>query len=496
MNAGARAPRPVAPDRDVAFASIPLSELLGGDRRLEGESYLSEGYTIRKRVETSGLPVEPLSSLARVWMPDRLKGTQVAPSRGEPFLTATQVFDIRPRPRKWLAPGRVNDLETRYVRPGWILVTRSGSVGDAILSNSLHEGHIVSDDLLRVQADEPEELGYLYAFLRTSYGRSMMRSSKYGSVVKHLQPEHLEKVPVPLLNDRIREQVGERASRASRLRDEAMERFRKAEVLYEQGVGGDAEPSPDASYTVAASRVFGRQRRLDSYHYNRDAEGILQRLRETGKEVAPLRSVTADVFGVARFKHVYAEDGIPYLDSEDLFKVNPEITKFIPRATKKNPDTYYVERDWLLMACSGQIYGLNGSVVLANEWHENKIVSNHVLRIVPSEGGARPGFLRVVLGHPALGWPLVTRCAFGTSVPEIAPEDVRDLPVIRLGQTAEDEIADLVESAEGLRLQADRDEDAATAMVEAELDRLLGESARRSDDTDSRSEGRQRFSSG
>ena len=493
----ARASRPASLKREAAFASIPLSELRQGDRRLEGESYLSEGYTMRKQVEASGLPVEPLGVLASVWMPDRLKGTQVAPNRGEPFLTATQVFDIRPRPRKWLAPGHVNELETRYVQPGWILVTRSGSVGDTILSNSLHEGHIVSDDLLRVQADEPEELGYLYAFLRTSYGRAMMRSSKYGSVVKHLQPEHLEKVPVPLLSDRIRKQAGKQQLGGSKRRDDAARRFARAEALYEQQIGNpDSESPAETSYTVTASRLFGRQRRLDGYHYNRDAEGIIRRLRATGKDVVPLHSVTAKAYGVARFKHVYAEDGIPYLDSEDLFKVNPELTKFIPRATKKDPGAYFVQRNWILMACSGQIYGLNGSVVLANEWHENKIVSNHVLRIVPSEGDARPGYLRVVLGHPTLGWPLVTRCAFGTAVPEIAPEDVRDLPVIRLGQDMEDKIADLVESADDLRLQADREEDAATAMVEAELDKLLGKSAWRSDDTDSGSEERQRSLSG
>ena len=76
------------------------------------------------------------------------------------------------------------------------------------------------------------------------------------------------------------------------------------------------------------------------------------------------------MFGVPRFKHVYSDYGIPYLDSEDLFKINPEITKFIPAGAKKNAQKYLVQRGWLLMACSGQIYGLHGSVVLAGPWHE------------------------------------------------------------------------------------------------------------------------------
>ena len=114
-------------------------------------------------------------------------------------------------------------------------------------------------------------------------------------------------------------------------------------------------------------------------------------------------------------------EGIPYLDSEDLYKLNPELTKYIPPLAKKNVNAYLVERGWILMACSGQIYGLNGTVVLANEWHEAQIVSNHVVRIVPGES-IRPGYLTMALGHPTLGRPLVTCNAFGSEYPRLRPK--------------------------------------------------------------------------
>lgn len=182
MNAEAHQPEAKPPDSTIDFVSVPVGEMLTGDRRLEGESYLSEGYLIRKQIETSRLPVEALEDLADVWQPSRLKGIQVTAEHGQPFFTATQVFDIRPKARKWLAPRWVAQLEQRYVEPGWILVTCSGSVGDAIVSYSAHRDAIISHDLLRVQVYDSEELGYLYAFLRTRVGRAMMRSSKYGSI--------------------------------------------------------------------------------------------------------------------------------------------------------------------------------------------------------------------------------------------------------------------------------------------------------------------------
>jgi hypothetical protein len=143
---------------------------------------------------------------------------------------------------------------------------------------------------------------------------------------------------------------------------------------------------------------------------------------------------------------------------------------------KKDADSYYVKAGWLLMACSGQIYGLNGRVVLADAWHENKILSNHVVRIVPPGDADRapPGYIQMALGHPVFGRPLVIRWAFGTEVPEIDPNDLRDFPVVRLANDVEKEIANQVERANALRRQADEVENSVVADVEHRLTEMLG----------------------
>lgn len=219
--------------------------------------------------------------------------------------------------------------------------------------------------------------------------------------------------------------------------------------------------------------MFRGRRRLDGYRYNPAARNAYDAICSSGYAVQKLADVTENVYGVKRFKHVYTAEGIPYLDSEDLFKLNPEITKHIPVKRKKDAKDYYVQRGWLLMACSGQIYGVNGSVTLAEEWHENKIVSNHAIRVVPSIS-VRSGYLQIVLGHPQLGRPLVLRNAFGTSVPEISPEDHSEFPVVRLADAAENEIADKAEEASRLRMKANTEEDAAVALVEEFIEQTVG----------------------
>jgi len=475
MNPVLKPLQPAALTPGVPYSSMSVRALVAGERRLDSETYLTGGYGIRLQIETSS-DYTPMSELADIWQPNRLKGIGVASDQGVPFLTATQVFDIRPLARKWLAPNRTPHLARRLVEPGWILVTRSGSVGDTIVSYSPHLSLIVSDDLLRVQVRDPKYFGYLYAFLRTRFGRTMLRASRYGSIIKHLEPEHLFDIPVPNIPDELCTSLNDSVRKVFTLREEAYSRVLAAEDLFAQQLGNPrAINDGNTTYTIRSSSMFSGRRRLDSYYYNRIAEDTSRSIVSTGKRCDLLANVTKRVFGVGRFKHVYSDHGIPYLDSEDLFKVNPELAKFIPEVTKKDASSYYVERNWLLMACSGQIYGLNGSVVLADTWHENKIVSNHVIRIIPRDGndGIRPGYLQMVLGHPSLGRPLVCRLAFGSEVPEIASGDLAEFPVVRLDYGIEAEIAEHVEQASHLRMQADNEENATAKFVEEYLETLL-----------------------
>ena len=460
MNVYADLPFVAADDpSEIEFASLPMSALASGERRMEAETYLTGGYGIRVQIESS-VPFERLDKLANVWQPGRLKGTQVGEDDGLPFFTATQVFDIRPTARKWVAPSKTPDLSRRLVERGWILVTCSGGVGDSILSYRPHLDTVISHDLLRVQVRDARRHGYVYSFLRSRFGRAMLRSSQYGSVVKHLEPEHLQNLPVPIAESTVYTVLDQSIGHVFELRERAFELTKDAESLYAEQFSSPVAQDDDG-YLISASSMFSGRRRLDAYHYTQTVAVYGAAKTES------LALLTDAIIGVPRFKHVYSDSGIPYLDSEDLFKINPEITKFIPKVTKKDASRYYVTRGWLLMASSGQVYGVNGSVMLASAEHEDKIISNHVIRIVPK--GIRSGYLALALGHPTLGRQLVLRLTFGSSVPEIAPEDLASMPIPRLGDV-EDQIADRMEDASALRMRANQEEDAAVEYLEREIE--------------------------
>jgi hypothetical protein len=455
---------------------IPVSAIARGERRLEGESYLATGYGIRTLLEGGSFPFLHLRELARVWQPSRLKGIIVSAEHGIPFLTPNQVFDLRPAVRKWLSSNHTPDLPLRFLEPGWILVTCSGNgmaqnVGKVLASYSAHEKAIVSHDLLRLQMHSENDFGLLYAFLRSRFGRAMLSSSQYGGVIKHLEPKHVEPLPIPNLSSSIRASLDVRIRQVFSLRDAALQLTVQAENAFLNALNiSSPNLEEEKGYIVPSSQLSAGRRRLDAHHFNPKARAILRALQKTGCKLTPLRKLVSRIFVPGRFKHVYVEHGTPYLDSEDIYKVNPDITKFVVGLNKNKVEQYKVKKDWLLMACSGQVYGINGTVVLANEWHEGKILSNHIMRIVPDpDAGVRRGYLQMALGHPSIGRPLILRWAFGSGVPEISPEDILDVPIVRLARRDEDEIATMVERASELRLLADRIENEAILELETHV---------------------------
>ncbi|KKL51859.1 hypothetical protein LCGC14_2291270, partial [marine sediment metagenome] len=98
-------PRLEWPYHTLKWGPVSASMLFVGDRRMEAETYLSSGFGIRVAIEERGEGWVPFGDLARLWSPPRIKQVLVDRKYGVPYLNTSQVFDVRPWARKWLAAG-------------------------------------------------------------------------------------------------------------------------------------------------------------------------------------------------------------------------------------------------------------------------------------------------------------------------------------------------------------------------------------------------------
>ena len=314
------------PWHTVPAKSMSVLALAHKDRRLEAGTYLSEGHSLRQSFlgGDGALGWQQLGQLARVWQPSRLKGITVGRNYGTPFLAATQVFDVRPTPRKWLSLDRTEDAAGRFVTPGMMLVTCSGSVGRATLAYAAHDKILVSHDLLRVEPNDASRAGWIYAFLRSAQGRAMMTGQQYGHMIKHLEPAHLANLPVPDVSDDQAQDFEARAAEILEHRNRGWILLGQAEQLYADAIG-PVEPNDlaERGFRVSVSAFWAGRRRLEASYHTPGAAAILARFATVGVKIETLGSVTDGVWWMNRFKRNYGPSGMPYLSADELFMLNP-----------------------------------------------------------------------------------------------------------------------------------------------------------------------------
>lgn len=458
----------------VLWAPVSSRVLTRGERRLEASTFLTDGYGLRQGLEAVPSTLA-MSRIAHIWQPPRLKGFQVAPGKGLPFLSAGQVFESQPRVRKWLATAMVPRSETRYLDPHWIMMSCSGEVGRVTAVYDEHLGKLVTHDLLRVVPRDPADYGWLYAYMKTPTFFAIARSAQYGHMIKHLEPDHVLGMPVAMPEVGIRRSIGRDAEKAIRLRRSSRKLQAQADELYAAMINPEGEPIQDSVHsTVRASSLIGGRRRLEGQFYRADVLQVEELVRTAGRRVQPLREVVESVTMSNRFKRYFGVNGTTYRSASELFDVNPPVTKRIYAGLLENAEAYMLRPGEIIMARSGQTYGLLGRTMVLNENHAGSFGSEDLIRIVPDQSKARTGYIQTVLNHVQYGRPRVVRFASGTSVPHLDPPDIREVLIPRFEPSQEDQIADLTDQAIALGAEADRLETAAVQAAEDATSTLTG----------------------
>lgn len=463
------------PWHSVRSMTIRASALARADRRLEAENFLSDGYGIRLSLTSKPDGQVRLSDLATISQPNRLKGIQLPEGHGVPFLAATQVFDHRPIVRKWLSEQHVDRVAERFVEAGTVLLTCSGNVGRATVATAIHADQIISHDLLRIRARRVDALGWVYAWLRAPSVRMMMRAERYGHIIKHLEVAHLSALPVVLPDpslvrqcDKALEQIVHHRSEAHKLVLEAEARFAAAFPVLDC-------LADHPWFGKAASRLqTSSGRRLDAAYHHPIIGAIQDTLRAGARAWQSISEIGFAVALPNRFRRIPAANGTPLIGSAQLFEVNPDIDKRIAETEFGDAAAGRVSEGWLLLARSGQTYGVLGSVAMATAVLADCIVSDDIIRIIPREPKVGAGYLQLALSHPVLGRPRVKALAYGSSIPHIDVAEVRALYIPRIAETDERAIHDCMTRAAELRAEADLAETELGMVAERALLEHLG----------------------
>ena len=122
------------------------------------------------------------------------------------YFTPGALLQKRSESIKYLDLSRVSGRRKRTILAhllsrGQILVTRSGTIGRVTYVTNVQDGHIGSDDLIRIEIDDEDLRYYVYAFLKTHLAHDQMMRNEYGTIQQHLEPRHVEDIVVPIPDD-------------------------------------------------------------------------------------------------------------------------------------------------------------------------------------------------------------------------------------------------------------------------------------------------------
>lgn len=425
-------------DEDLRWCSVALNEVLRHGSRLEASVFGIEGKHARellRRCKWQKTVVSGNGGLAKAFHRPRFKRIWVNES-GIPIFQPSQITEIHPVPSGYLSAHTDTDIDALRVRKGQVLLTCSGTIGIVSFVSNTLDGRVFSHDLIRITCNEQDNAGYLYAFLKTKIGSALIHTNEYGSVVSHIEPEHLEAIPIPNPPQALKKQVHDLIIRSYALRDESNVLLDRAQMLLYDSLRLPLLPNLRPRYHDSSSdlrnyivKLSSLEGRLDASYHLPIVDLIMNHLRAEAGEIITVGDprIAKQIILPGRFARVYVKEGqgVPFFGGRQILELNPTTSKYLSfvHHGKRIKEQLTLEENMILITCSGTI----GKVALVTQHWMGWTANQHIIRVVPVDANMA-GYLYVFLASE-YGHELISRFTYGSVVDEIDDHHVRKIPI-------------------------------------------------------------------
>jgi len=390
------------------------------------------------------------------------------------FIGSAEMLEVNPKPIKFLTSLNMN-IEPFRVKKNIILISRSGTIGNVSLVSETLSKLLISEHSIRIEAKE--FAGYVYAYLKTDIGKTIVKSNTFGAVVDQIEPQHFEKVIIPNPPEEIKRNVHELVVKSYELRDKSNELMDKAEkILYtELQLPPIEELQPkyfDNTIEIRnyQTKLSDLNLRFDGSYHLPIVKLIERAISKNSKEIKLLgpTDLTDDIILPGRFSRTYVEkrNGVQFLGGRDLFQLNPTTEKFLSKSVHKRQieSELKISKNNILTPSRGSI----GRVVLAPKHFEKKVISDNIINVRPRNNDVA-GYLYCFLNSD-YGNILIKRQIYGAVVDAMESEMMAkvEIPLLK-NNSKQKEINDLVLKANELRYEAHLKEQEAIRVVNEDV---------------------------
>lgn len=201
------------------------------NKRFEASFHISIGSDIDKFIKRNFKWKSLGEVSSEISRPDIFKRYYV--KNGIPFLGSADIFLAMPNSKKQLSKAKTSNINSLIIKENTILIPRSGTIGNVALSNSGHAQKLVSEHVIRVYPNNILRVGYIFAYLSSRIGKALIQRFIFGSVIQHVEPPLLEKIPIPIIPENSMTQINDLIMLYSRNMGKAIELENKAISMVE-----------------------------------------------------------------------------------------------------------------------------------------------------------------------------------------------------------------------------------------------------------------------
>lgn len=434
----------------IEYQIVSSIEAISRKYRLDPSQYNEASEKIIRCCKENHIKVSRLKDLGwidEVYLPNRFSRAYTQNENiGVPMLGTSSMLTLKLPMDSRIILNDNRQKSELSIQDGDILISRSGTVGTTVHCGKSYNGFVASDDCIRLRVKK-EFQGYVTAFLRSYYGQTLLVRDAHGKVIKHLKPEDVSNLQTPVLGEEKIKKINEDMLKVTELFDQSRLTLIKVDELlrkyFEDLIPQKIEN--DSFNIIGSINIFDN--RLDPHLYNPHNEFLLTKIKQ--KEYKLLGNI-ADVWGVPRFKRHYVEGekGTSLYSSSDIMRAKLNASKKIStKLNSRNISQCIIKEGTILIPCSGTYGGILGRGIRAGKTLNDKVVTQHVLRIKCKDTDIDPDYLAAFLCSKDFGYPLITSSRFGKDIPEIGPEYLKHIPIPVIDKNKQKEIGDLFREA-------------------------------------------------
>lgn len=430
--------------------------------RFDGSFHLSDGLEVRRMIKNSPYGLSTIRDITKdIYCPGIFRRNYT--KSGYAFLGGGDIQKADYDSGKYLKKIRTPNWEILEVKKGWTLVTCGGTIGDTVFTNNLLAKCWVSQHVMRVIPNDSIKEGMLYAYLATKYGKLLLTTGTYGSVIPTISSENIAVLPIPNFPDSFQKEVDDLVQQSATLREQAAAKLDEAVKYFDD----QYQISPDTQQ-IFTKKVNNLPMGFASYNNNLEVDAFIETYKSHSVKLA---NITTKVFAPPLFKHIYLnkDNGYPFMTGSELSKFNLRYYRWLSPRGVKDINDYIVRKGTLLLYKSGTTDGgILGNVFIADDQLDGCCLSDHVIRVVFKDEKMALWTFAFLKSKGSVR--MLQRLATGTMIPFITPERLSEL-FIPTPDDKYDEIASLIEDYVKLISQSKQDENKAITMVEQEIEK-------------------------